>query len=197
MKDQIASITTFKNLTVFEIVFVTVTSVALGVSFWGWTFIYEIFKPILKIYGLNYLSAGFWIFASVFASNIIRKPGVAILASLVAAFIQSLFTQWGLMSLCWGLVQGLGAELVFLFFSYRRWNLWVLILASILSSIFSYALDYFLYQYYQAEVRLQITQLVSFVISSIFLSGVLAYFISKRLQSAGVLNRFLIVKKHV
>jgi energy-coupling factor transport system substrate-specific component len=182
-------------LTIFEIVFIAVVSVALGVAFWGWNFIYLLAKPILKLYGVNYLSAGFWILVSVFLSGIIRKPGVAIIASVIAAAVEATVSaQWGIMSLAWGFVQGLGAELIFFIFMYRKWNLTVLILASVVSSFFSYLLDYFLYAYFQLSITLQITQLISFFVSSIFLSGFLADYLIKRLLKIGVLNNFLIAK---
>ena len=113
----------FTSISIFEIVLTTVVAVALGVAFWGWTFVYEVFKPFLKLYGLSYFTAGFWIFASVFLSQIIRKPGIAIAASVIAAFVEGVLTHWGLMSMVWGLVQGVGAEIVFLFFFYKKWDL--------------------------------------------------------------------------
>jgi energy-coupling factor transport system substrate-specific component len=186
-----------KKFTTFEIVFITVVSVALGVSFWGWTFFYEVTKPILKLYGLNYLTSGFWILASVFLSGIIRKPGVAILASIIAAAVEAVFTQWGMMSVVWGLVQGIGAEIVFLAFMYKRWDVFVLILASIVSSIFSYTLDYFMYGYSSGAISLQITQVASFVVSSIFLSGILAHILIRRLHKIGALNKFLVANESV
>ena len=109
-------VTLFKSPTIFEIVLTMVLAVALGVASWGWTFIYEIAKPFLKVSGLSYSVAGFWILSAIFLSYIIRKPGVAIIASIVAAFVESLLTHWGLMSVLWGFVQGFGAEIIFLIF---------------------------------------------------------------------------------
>ena len=184
----------FKSITIFEIVLTAVVAAALGVSFWGWTFIYEIAKPVLKVSGLSYLVAGFWIFASVFLSQIVRKPGIALIASVIAAFVESLLTHWGIMSVLWGVVQGLGAEVVFLIFLYRKWDLKVLILASASSAIFSYALDFSLYDYKNLSLEFNLVQLISFIISSIFLAGVLSYLISKRLLRLGLLDQFLIAK---
>lgn len=187
----------FKSLSVYEIVFIAVVSVALGVSFWGWTFFYELTKPFLKVYGLNYLTSGFWILASVFLSGIVRKPGVAILASVIAAAVEAVFTHWGAMSVVWGLVQGVGAELVFLAFAYKKWDLKVLILGSVVSSVFSYTLDYFMYGYGASAVQLQLTQLISFVISSIVFSGILSQVLIDRLLKVGVLNKFLVAGQRV
>lgn len=187
----------FKSLTLFEIVLTFVLSVSLGVAFWGWTFVYELAKPALKLMGLSYLTAGFWILASVFLPNIIRKPGIAIVASLMAAFVESLLTHWGLLSLLWGLVQGLGAEIIFFLFSYRYWNVGVLCLAAALSALFSYCLDYFLYDYQALNPMLNLLQAGSFVLSAIFLAGVFAWLLSERLVKLGILDQFQIAKKNV
>lgn len=184
----------FKSINIFEIVLTLVLAVALGVAFWGWTFVYDFAKPFLKPLGLSYLVAGFWILASIFVPLIIRKPSIAIIASLMAAFVESLLTHWGLMSLFWGLVQGLGAELIFCLFFYRRWSMGVLILASALSSTFSYALDYFLYDYQSLSVGFNLWQLSSYIVSAIFFAGILGHILSKRLVRLGILDQFLIAK---
>lgn len=187
----------FKKLSTFELVFIATVSVALGVSFWGWTFFYELTKPFLKVYGLNYLTSGFWILASVFLSYIIRKPGVALLASIIAAAVETVFTHWGLMSVVWGIVQGLGAEIIFLIFMYRRWNLLVICLASVLSCTLSYFLDYFMYGYSASQLSVQITQLSSFIVSSIVFSGLLTYSLGNQLLKLGLLNKYQIAKDRV
>lgn len=191
MKNLIAL---FKSINIFEMVLTTVVGAALGVSFWGWTFIYEIAKPALRVLGLGYLMAGFWIFASVFLSQIIRKPGIAFIASVVAAFVESLLTHWGIITVLWGVVQGLGAELVFVIFLYRKWDLRVLILAASSSALFSYALDFFLYEYYDLSFGLNLIQVISFIVSAIFFAGIFSERISKRLLKLGLLDQFLIAK---
>lgn len=180
-----------KNYTIFEMVFICVSSVALGVAFWGWTFAYEITKPALKLVGLNYLAAGFWIFASVFTPMIVRRPFVAIIASVIAAGVEGVITHWGAMALVWGLVQGLGAEMVFAATGYRKWNLSMLVIASMMSATASFILDYFYYGYSQMAVQLQLTQYLSFVVSSAVLAGFLSYILVERLKKLNLLNRFL------
>jgi len=180
-----------KNYTVFEMVFICVSAVALGVAFWGWTFAYEITKPALKLVGLNYLAAGFWIFASVFTPMIVRRPFVAIMASVIAAGVEGVITHWGAMALVWGLVQGLGAEMVFAATGYRKWNLYMVVIAAMLSASASFVLDYFYYGYSQMAMQLQLTQYLSFVVSSAILAGVLSYILVERLKKLNLLNRFL------
>ena len=172
-----------------------VLAVALGVASWGWTFIYEIAKPFLKVSGLSYSVAGFWILSAIFLSYIIRKPGVAIIASIVAAFVESLLTHWGLMSVLWGFVQGFGAEIIFLIFAYRKWDFKVVALACTLSTILSYTLDYFMYDYKSLATQFILIQIISFIISSVLLAGVVSIKLSKRLQKLGLLDQFLISKE--
>lgn len=180
-----------KNYTIFEMVFICVSSVALGVAFWGWTFAYEITKPVLKLVGLNYLAAGFWIFASVFTPLIVRRPFVAIIASVIAAGVEGVITHWGAMALVWGLVQGLGAEVVFAATGYRKWSLYTVIAASMISASASFVLDYFYYGYAQMALTLQLTQYLSFVISAAVLAGFLSHILFERLKKLNLLNRYL------
>jgi len=188
------TITLFKSLTIFEIVLTSVLAVALGVVFWGWTFVYEVAKPFLKVYGLSYLAAGFWIFASVFLPQIVRKPAMAIIASVIAALIESLLTHWGPMSILWGLVQGLGAEIVFFLYGYKKWNVSVLIIAALLSSVCSYALDFIIYNYNNLSLNFNLIQLSTYMLSSALLAGVLSFVVSKRLLRLGLLDQFLIAR---
>jgi energy-coupling factor transport system permease protein len=183
-----------KSLNIFEIVLTLVLAVALGVAFWGWTFVYDVAKPFLKVAGLSYLVAGFWLISGILVPFIVRKPGVALIASIMAAFIESLLTHWGLMSVLWGVVQGLGAEIIFFIFAYRRWNLPVLLLASVLSAIFSYALDFYLYDYGNLALSFNVLQISSYIISALIFAGVLSFLMCKRLKRMGILDQYLIGK---
>lgn len=183
-----------KNITIFETVFTAVVSSSLGVMFWGWTFVYDVFKPFLKVLGLNYAVAGIWIISAILVPSIVRRPGIALIAALISAFVESLFTHWGLISLSSGLAQGLGAELIFLIFLYRRWDFPILALASVSSAALSYFVDYFLYDYARLSKIIVTVQFISFLISSILLSAYLTLYIVRRLKKLGVLNRFLIMK---
>jgi energy-coupling factor transport system substrate-specific component len=184
-----------KSTTIFETVFTAVVSSTLGVLFWGWTFVYDVLKPMLKIFGLNYAVAGIWVISAILIASIVRKPGIALAAALISALVESLFSHWGLISLASGLAQGVGAELIFLIFLYKRWDFPVIALASMTSAALSYSMDYFLYDYSHLSKSIVIIQFISFLVSALFLSAMLSTYIVKRLKKLGVLNRFLITKK--
>lgn len=176
--------------TPFDIVFLCVLSATLGVAYWGWTFVYEVAKPFLNVFGLKYLTAGFWIFAAVFLPAIIKRPGVAILASVIAAFIESLLTKWGLVAVLWGLVQGLGAELIFAIFRYKYWNRSSIFLATVSATTASYLLDYFYYDYQSLGFGINAVQFISFQASSVVLAFGLTLAIIPQLKNAGLLEQY-------
>ncbi len=170
-----------------EIVILVILAVGLGVLWWGWTFLYGLTTPLTAI-GLNYLLVGFWFSGGVLIPFLIRKPGAALFGELMAALVESFITRWGISALLWGLVQGVGAELIFLLTRYKKYNLSVLIIASIVAAIFSYVLDFFYSHYSGLPLWVIAVQLASIIVSSIVLSGLLSYFIGKRILNTGVLN---------
>ena len=104
---------------VVDIVVASVIAVACAAVFLLWNIGYEgpsaLLKPLLP--GVQGLLAGPWLIAGVLGGLIIRKPGAAIYTETVAAVISALVgNQWGPLTIVSGVVQGLGAELVFLLF---------------------------------------------------------------------------------
>src|SRR5437867_1933390 len=72
---------------------------------------------------------GFWLLAAVVAGYIVQKPGAALIAELIASFMELLGgSSGGLLILGWGLVQGAGVEVVFLATRYRNFSAPVLML---------------------------------------------------------------------
>lgn len=122
---------------VVDIVVASVVSVAVGVIFWAWSAGYAgiaimtaAFPPLSALYG------GGWLIAGVIGGLIIRKPGAALYCELVAALVEALLgTHFGLTVLLSGLVQGLGAEIVFALFRYRKFTLTVAVLAGALAGV--------------------------------------------------------------
>ena len=67
---------------------------------------------------------GVWLIAGVVGALVIRKPGAALFVETVAAIVSALLgAQWGVITIVYGVVQGLAVELVFAAFLYRRWRL--------------------------------------------------------------------------
>jgi energy-coupling factor transport system substrate-specific component len=168
-----------------EVVVLVVLSIAIGVLFWAWTFIAAFAKPLSAV-GLDYLLAGVWFIGGTLVAFIIRRPGAALLGEVLAAILEGFITQWGITAAIWGLVQGLGAEAVFAVTGYKKWNLPTMLAAALLSSIFSYILDFFYSQYWTLQAWVWPIQIVSVSVGGLFWAGWLAYRIGRGIIRTGV-----------
>lgn len=179
--------TAAKGLKLTDILITIVIAAVFGVIYRVWGPMYDILKP----FGLHaeQLSYGMWFMAATFAFLVIRKPGVALLAEVAAATIEALFGgSWGVSTLVYGLLQGLGAELVFALFLYRRANVGVTILASFASAAFSLVVD----NYYGYIDQLTFWNYCLFIglrlVGSALIAGVFAYYLAGALARTGVLS---------
>jgi energy-coupling factor transport system substrate-specific component len=177
---------------VVDIVVASVIAVACSVVFLLWNVGYEapsaLLKPLLP--GLQGLLAGPWLVAGVLGGLIIRKPGAALYTELVAAVISALVgNQWGPLTIVSGIVQGLGAEIVFLVFAYAVWRLPVAILAGAGAGLACGINDRILW-YAGADTTFTIVYIVSTTISGAVIAGAGSWFVARGLAATGALNRF-------
>lgn len=185
----------FRSITLQEWVTVAVMAAAMGVAYWAWTLVYDFLKePLLKPLGIKRALDGFWLMAPVFFGYMVRKPGMALFGSLVAAGVEGIITQWGMSALIYGLVQGLGAELVFALFLYRKWNWSVLLLAASMAAVFSFGYDYLSQEQANLSIVFNAIQLAVFIISSWVFAAALSRYLGKRLVKTGLLDGFLIAR---
>ena len=112
---------------VVDIVVAAIIAVASGVIFWGWDIVcaapLAIFGAVTP--GFEGLLNAFWLFAGPLAAIIVRKPGAALFAETLAAALElTMGNQWGVGgSLIVGIMQGIGAEIGFAIFAYKKWNM--------------------------------------------------------------------------
>ena len=112
-----------------DILVVAAIAIAFGIVFWFWdAFVWVWLAPLGQPW--EYAISGVWLMPAVVAPMIVRKPGAAIFAEMVAAIVSVLLgNQWGLDVLLSGFVQGAGAELLFGFTLYRSFGAVVALLA--------------------------------------------------------------------
>lgn len=173
-----------------EIVTLVVLAVALGVLWWGWTFVSALASPLSSL-GLNYLLVGFWFTGGTLIPFLIRRPGAALAGEVLAAVVEGFITQWGITAALWGLVQGAGAEAVFLATGYKRYDKKTLMLAGAASGICSYTLDFFYSHYAGLQPWVWGIQIVSIVAGGVVLGGLLAYWVGKKLIASGAVRSLL------
>lgn len=177
---------------VVDIVVASVIGVASGVIFWAWGLAWSPLSGILSFTpGLEGLLAGGWLFAGVLGGLVIRKPGAALYTEVIAAVVSMLIgTQWGFSTLIWGVVEGLGAELVLALFLYANFRLGVALLAGAGAGVAVGLLDTTFTSYVALDFGYKAVYVVSAVVSGTLLAGLLSFLAVRGLARTGALNRF-------
>lgn len=177
---------------VVDIVVAAVIGVAAGLVFFAWNQLYNPLSAPLEaaLPGLQSLVYGVWLFAGVLGGLIIRKPGAAIFVEIVAATVSALLgAQWGLLTLESGLVQGLGAELVFLLFLYANWRAYVAVLAGAAAGL-ALAINDLFFWYAGSAPTFALIYTLSAIVSGAIIAGLGSWLITKGLAKTGALSRF-------
>ncbi len=175
-----------------DIVVASVIGVALGLVFFGWDQIYApVTAPLdLLFNGMGALMYGIWLVAGVLGALIIRKPGAAIYVEVLAATVEALLgAKWGFLTLVQGLLQGLGAELIFLAFLYLSWRLVTAILAGAAAGLAMAIFDLTIY-YPGSGPLFAATHTVSAIISGAVIAGLGSWLLSRAIARTGALSRF-------
>jgi energy-coupling factor transport system substrate-specific component len=175
-----------------DIVIAAVIGVAFGVVFWAWGLVWEGPLAPLSALALPLRDLGYavWLVPAVLAPLIIRKPGAALFAEMVAAGVSALLgSLWGVDTLLSGFVQGAGAELVFAFTLYRLWTFPVLSLAAIASAAAAWIHDWVLY-YPTVDPTVQVVRGVFMGISAVVIVAGGSVALYRSLRTAGVLEGF-------
>lgn len=176
---------------VTDIVVASVLAVACAILFWVWNiFGYKASTAALAL-APEYASlmGGPWLLAGVLGGFIIRKPGAALYTELLAAVISMLMgTDYGWAVVLSGIIQGIGAELVFALFFYRVWNLGTALLAGAVSGAFMSISELIIYYAGVFEGSKAVTYAVGGVISGTILAGLVAWVLTRALVATGVLD---------
>jgi energy-coupling factor transport system substrate-specific component len=174
-----------------DIVVAAVIGVAFGVVFWVWGLAWTAFEPLNAIFPVaRDLLYAVWLVPAVLAPLIIRKPGAALFAEMVAAGVSALIgSQWGVDTLLSGFAQGAAAELVFAFTLYRNYSFPVLALAALATAAAAWIHDWVVY-YQTTAVELQLARGVLMGISSVVIVAGGSVLLTRALREAGVLEGF-------
>ncbi|CAG9622591.1 ECF transporter S component [Sutcliffiella rhizosphaerae] len=178
-----------KGLKLTDILVTVVIALVFGIIYKIWAPVYNVLAPFgLQLQELTY---GMWFIAATVAYLLIRKAGVAFLAEVAAASGEFLVgSEYGLMVLIYGVIQGLLAELVFAAFRYKRFDIYIASIAGVAAGVGSLLLDLFR-GYLLDYVWWNLALLISFrLIGAALLAGVLAFVLVKALEATGVTSLF-------
>lgn len=175
---------------VVDIVVASVLAVACGLIFWFWS---VVVYPAVDTATVGFppaagLTSGGWLIAGVLGGLVIRRPGAALYCEMVAAVLEGLLgTHFGFLVLVSGFFQGIGAELVFAAFAYRRFGLVVSLLSGTLSGA-ALALNENVLYNYEWSAGFQLAYVLCAAVSGLVIAGLLSWLLVRGLVRTGVLD---------
>jgi energy-coupling factor transport system substrate-specific component len=130
----LASRTRSQSWSTRDIVVTAALAVACGVSFIVVDWIYlvatglfgQITQPIFE---------GLWLTGALIVPYIVRRPGAALFGELVASVVEASFNPFGITVIIAGLLEGVGAEIVFALTGYKRFSWPVMALAGAVDAL--------------------------------------------------------------
>jgi energy-coupling factor transport system permease protein len=170
-----------------DIVVTAVIGVAFGVVFFMFQAVWGALAGLGPLQNVFY---GVWLLPAVLAPLIVRKPGAALFAELVAAGLSMMMGSiWSLDVLLSGFLQGGAAEIVFAVTRYRSWSWPVLAVASLASALAAFVHDWLIYY---AAFSLDVVLLIGLfmAVSAVILMPLAATLLARALREAGVLEGF-------
>lgn len=172
-----------------DIVVASVLGVVGGLVFLLWNVTGQPALSALSLYPpIGALLAGIYVLPGVLVALVVRKPGAAVYGELLAATVEALLgSHWGLSVLYYGLIQGLGAEVVFLLGRYRRWILPVALLAGAGAGLAQGLLDLLTYVTGLTPFS-QVLYVGATTLSGLVVAGVLSWLVLGGLQRSGALS---------
>ena len=139
---------------------------------------------------------GVWFMAATIAAYIIRKPGVALITEVLASFVELLMgNSGGATVVLTGVIQGLGCELGFALFRYKRYNLLSMAISGIFAAIFIFCYELYYLQYYLQAPSVLAAQLVVRFVSAIVFAGIISKLACDGLARTGVLKNYAVGAK--
>ena len=170
-----------------DIVVAAVIGVAFGVAF---VIAGGIWKALEALGPFQNVFYAIWLLPAIVAPLIIRKPGAAFFAELVAAGLSAaLGSTWGVDTLLSGIMQGAAAEAVFAVTRYRSYSFPVLAVAGLAAAVAAFVHDVFFYWSALAPDVLAVMAVLMGV-SGLVLLPVASIVLVRALRSTGVLDGF-------
>ena len=191
MSDNVASAPRL-NWRVVDMVTTAILGVACGLLFLIWNQVgglgYDVLDAVTP--GFGGLITGIWLIGGPIGGLIVRKPGAAILVEVIAASVSAaLGSQWGISTLYSGLAQGLGADIIFALFVYRRFSLTVAALSGAGAGVGAWILEFLAFGNMAKTFGFNITYFITLLISGA-IAGLLAWLLVRGLAQTGALDRF-------
>lgn len=172
-----------------DVVITVILSIVCGVIFRFW----DVIAPFITMAWVpgQGLISGLWWIAATLIPYIIRRPGAAFVAEVVAAIIEfALASPYGVSGIYAGIIQGIGAEIAFMLFAWKKYNAPVLMLSGVLAGIGCIIQWYFVNGASKYSMAIILLYALCTVTSGAILGGLLPKWIGDALNRIGVVRNF-------
>lgn len=178
-----------------EFVLIAVLAVIFGFLYVQWIPIWTAARAFGAQVGQEAIF-GFWLIAGPLAMYIIRKPGAALLGEFLSALCEVIFfaALAGPPLLVTGIMQGLGAELVFASRRYRDFSFGTIVLAGAVAALVALPWNWYRLGYFELEPGYLAVLLGVRLLSGALIAGVLPKLVGDALARTGVLSGFAIAR---
>jgi energy-coupling factor transport system permease protein len=175
-----------------DIVVMAVVAALFGVVYWVWGLVsfasvFSALPPLAAITNVVFVMAG------PLGALIVRRPGAAIGAELLAAMFEALVSvSWsGTSIVVYGLVEGAAAEAAFALARYRDWSLRSALASGLLAGAAMALLDVWIYRYYAYfPLGQKLSYLVLAAVAGAVIAGGASWYLVRALAATGVLAPF-------
>jgi energy-coupling factor transport system substrate-specific component len=176
-----------------DVITVAIISIFVGLMFvvsdWIYTLVYAILTPLGLGQFVGEILFGLWCMGGPLAYMIVRLPGAPLLSEMIGALVESFAGgQFGIIALVAGFFQGVGSELGFASFKYRRFDVRSLTVAAILSTIITFASALFIHGYIKFSLPMLAALFLTRLVSNLVFSVGLVTLIHRILKRAHVLK---------
>ncbi|MGH2377325.1 MAG: ECF transporter S component [Candidatus Limnocylindria bacterium] len=172
-----------------DLVLLAVIAVVFGAVYWAWLQPYLWIAPIAAQPGQE-LVFGMWFVAGLLGAYIVRRPGAAFLANTLAALAEVLLgAPAGPILLVTGMMQAIGAEMVFAATGYRRWDRATMATAGAVTALVALPWNWFRLGYFTLDPALLVVLVVIRLASGV-LAGIGAKVLADLVAATGSLNYF-------
>ncbi|MDR3259018.1 MAG: ECF transporter S component [Fusobacteriaceae bacterium] len=184
-----------------DIIMVCIFSVVFSFIYLGAVHLANILATVLAPFGFAPFSYeilfGIWFMAATFVGYIIQKPGVAIVAEVLAAVIEVIMgNMFGPMVILSGIIQGLGAELIFAKNKYKNFNMPNMCIAALGSSVASFIFGFLRGNLSKYTTIFLIAMFIVRGISSIVFAGIISKITADKLANTGALKGYSLGKNN-
>ena len=179
-----------------DFVLLAIIAVVFGAIYWAWLAPYLWVEGVAAQPGAELFFA-VWFTSGLLGGYILRRPGAAFLAETLTAAAEVLIgAPAGPVLLITGMMEALGAELVFAVTGYKRWGWGTMVIAGVAAAIVAIPWNWFRLGYFALDPTLLIALLGVRVIAGAA-AGTAAKLLGDAIAATGSLNAYALGRERV